>query len=256
MSDWDAGLYLAFGDERTRPARELLGRVACAAPATVVDLGCGPGNSTALLAARWPAAAVIGIDSSPDMLARARADLPALRWELADVATWQPAAPVDVVFANAVLQWLPDHAALLPRLLAAVAPGGALAVQMPESFAQPSHVAMRELWTEPSEARGPLPHRDTSSVLAASAYYDLLAPHAARVDLWHTTYEQVMPDADAIVRWVSGTGLRPFLDALPDPDERAAFVAAYTARIAALYPARADGQRLFSFSRLFIVASR
>lgn len=252
MASWDDQQYLKFADERTRPARELLARVPVADAARVVDLGCGPGNSTALLHARWPSARVTGVDSSPEMLARARQDWPRLEWLQADVNDFRADAPVDVLFANAVLHWLPDHAALFPRLLQQVRPGGALAVQMPESFHEPSHRLMRDLQGPWRGRAVPGAHAPLASV---ATYYDLLAPHARHVDLWRTTYQHVMPDAAAIVDWVKGSGLRPYLDAL-DPGERPVFLEAYTQAIAAAYPPRADGKRLFAFPRLFIVAVR
>lgn len=253
MASWDDRQYLKFADERTRPARELLARVPLAEAARVVDLGCGPGNSTELLHLRWPAAHVMGVDSSPEMLARARRDWPQLEWVQADIEDFRTQGPVDVLFANAVLHWLPGHEALFPELLQQVRPGGALAVQMPESFHEPSHRLMRELdgpWQPRLGALGVRP-----AVGNPSAYYDLLAPRARHVDIWRTTYQHVMPDAAAIVDWVKGTGLRPYLDAL-EPGERPAFLEAYTRAIALAYPPRADGKRLFPFPRIFIVAVR
>jgi trans-aconitate 2-methyltransferase len=253
MPTWDQAQYLKFADERTRPAHELLARVPLAAPQTVIDLGCGPGNSTALLRARWPAARLLGVDNSPNMLQRARHDYPDIEWLEADVGGFVPEAPVDVLFANAVLHWLPDHAALFEKLFSMLRPGGVLAVQMPHNFSEPSHRLMREL-------TGPWAPRTThvralEPVANAAFYYDVLAPRAASVDIWQTRYEHVMADASAIVEWVKGTGLRPYLDSVHE-EERAPYVEAYTAGIAAAYPVRADGRRLFSFPRLFIVAQR
>lgn len=256
MSDWNPALYGRFEDERTRPAAELLARVPLAAPRRVVDLGCGPGNSTELLWRRYPEAQILGLDSSPAMLAAARERLPGLAFEAGDIARWAPPAPVDLLYANAALQWVPDHTALLPRLLAMLAPGGALALQMPDNLDEPSHRLMRETAAEPRFApwlgdaaalRTPL--------LAAERYYDLLAPAAAGVDVWRTTYHHRMADAAAIVQWLRATGLRPFLDALPTPQLQADFLSAYERRIDAAYPARADGSRLLAFPRLFVVAS-
>lgn len=260
MTDWNDALYLRFGDQRTRAAVDLLSRVRPEPPHAVhevVDLGCGPGNSTALLAARWPGARITGVDSSPAMLQAARQALPALDWVQADVAAWQapPDRPVDVLFANALFQWVPDHARELPRLLRQVRPGGVLALQMPANRDEPSHRWMRELpgpWADRLvDAAGAMNH-----VLKPADYFDLLAPLADEVDIWETRYEQVMADADAIVDWVRSTGLRPFLDALADDAERAAYLAAYRERIDASYPVRVDGRRLFSFPRLFVVARR
>jgi trans-aconitate 2-methyltransferase len=256
MPTWNDAQYLKFADERTRPSRELLARVPLAAPRTVVDLGCGPGNSTELLARRWPDARVVGVDNSAAMLKRAASDHPHIAWQEADVATWTADEPVDVLFANAVLQWLPEHASLFSQLLKQVAPGGVLAVQMPRNFDEPSHRLMRETpgpWHERfMSAKGAV--RRSSPVATPAFYYDLLAPHASRVDLWQTSYEQVMPDAEAIVEWVKGTGLMPYLEALSDDAERARYVDAYRDGIAQAYAVRADGKRLFTFPRLFIVA--
>lgn len=256
MSDWNPTLYRQFEDERTRPARELLARVMVEAPAKVVDLGCGPGNSTELLAARYPGAEVLGIDNSAAMLAEARHRVPAARFEEQNIGSWAPAAPVDVVYANAALQWVPDHKILIPKLFEAVAPGGALAFQMPDNLDEPSHVLMRE-----TAADGPW--ADTigdaaavqSKILAASGYYDLLAGAAAEVDVWRTVYHHPMASPEAIVTWLRATGLRPFIDRLPE-DLRAGFSAAYTARIAAAYPVRAGEKLLLAFPRLFVVARR
>ena len=253
MPSWDDAQYLKFADQRTRAARELLLRVPLARAERVVDLGCGPGNSTALLFERWPSARLVGVDNSATMLVRARQDLPAVEFIEADAASYRPSEPLDLVFANAVLHWLPEHERLLPELLALLQPAGVLAVQMPCNFDEPSHRLMRELpgpWAERVahvHAKAP--------VAVPSFYYDVLAPHARYIDIWRTTYEHVMPSAQAIVEWVKATGFRPYLDAVASSD-RAAYVAAYTEAIDAAYPPRADGQRLFSFPRLFVVAMR
>ncbi|HVY37008.1 MAG TPA: trans-aconitate 2-methyltransferase [Polyangia bacterium] len=253
MAGWDDAQYLKFGDQRTRPARELLSRVPLEGAARVVDLGCGPGNSTALLRARWPEARVTGVDNSEQMLARARQDDPSVEWVCADAAAYVPARPADLLFANAVFHWVPDHARLFPSLMERLTPGGVLAVQMPESFDLPSHRLMREV--RAAVAQGRTVAGAAAPVGDAAFYYDLLAPRASAVDIWRTTYAHVMPDADAIVEWVKGTGLRPYLDDL-EGDARAAFLAAYRHGIESAYPARIDGKRLFPFPRLFIIAAR
>jgi trans-aconitate 2-methyltransferase len=253
MPRWDDRQYLRFADQRTRPAAELLARVPIDAASYIVDLGCGPGNSTDLLWQRWPAARIVGVDDSQEMLARARADFPDREWVCSDAVGFRPEGPLDLLFANALLQWLPEHAAVFPALLAELRPGGVLAVQVPDNFAEPSHRAMRELgapWDE--RLKGV---RASSPVESPAFYYDLLAPRSQRVDIWRTTYEQVMPDAASIVEWVKGTGIRPFL-ALLSPQEQTAYLEAYTRAIDAAYPPRSDGKRLFSFPRLFIVALR
>lgn len=248
---WDDRQYLKFADERTRPARELLSRVPLDAAERVIDLGCGPGNSTLLLRERYPNATLMGVDSSPEMLARARQELPGVSFEAADLASYRAPVAQDLMFANAVFQWLPDHGLLLPRLRAQLRAGGVLAFQVPCNFDEPSHVLMRSVPGSWSSATAAVKKR--ASVGDAAFYYDLLAPGARSVDVWRTTYEHVMDDAAAIVEWVKGTGLRPYLDAVSGV-ERSGYLRAYTEAIDRAYPARSDGRRLFSFPRLFVVA--
>lgn len=256
MSAWSPSLYVRFEDERTRPAADLLAHVPLVSARCAVDMGCGPGNSTELLAARFPEATVTGVDSSPEMLAAARTRLPHLAFEQADLATWMPAEPVDLLYANAVFQWVPDHLAVLVRLMGGLAPGGVLAVQMPDNLGEPSHMAMHATaeagpWAGRVRAAGigrePLP--------PVEAYYDALKPFAAKVDLWHTHYQHPLAGVPAIVDWLKSTGLRPYLAPLTE-DERPAFLADYARRLAEHYRPRVDGTVLLRFPRLFIVAVR
>lgn len=254
MADWSASLYLKFEDERTRPSRDLLAQIPLQSPRHVVDIGCGPGNSTELLAARWPNALVSGIDTSPAMIEEARRRLPKAHFSLADAEHWTPDEPVDVIFANAVFQWLPEHPLVLRRLFGLLAPGGVLAVQMPDNLHEPSHVLMSETAASmpfsariANAARRPLP--------PVASYYDLLAPQASRLDIWHTLYNHPLADAAAIVEWLRATGLKPFIDPLED-QERETFLAAYMGKIASAYPPAQDGKVLLRFPRLFIVAQR
>lgn len=256
MPEWDDAQYLKFDDERTRPAAELLSRVPSpgSSPARVVDLGCGPGNSTRLLLERWPDAQVIGVDSSEAMLCRARASLPDVHFVHADVRSFRSADPVDVLFANAVLHWLPNHAQLLPDLLGRLAAHGCLAVQMPDNWQEPSHRLMREV------ALRILPDLTRvathAPILHVEQYYDVLVAdkRVRSVDLWQTRYAHVMPDAAAIVEWVKGSGLRPYLEAL-SVAQRDTFLREYERELSSAYPARADGRRLFAFPRLFMVCT-
>lgn len=256
MTDWSAEQYLKFEDERTRPARDLLAQVPLTNARKVVDIGCGPGNSTELLVERWPQAAMIGIDTSADMLRQARERLPEFKFIEANIAHWAPPAGTDVLFANAIFQWVPDHLKHLKRLLGGLSPGGVLAVQMPDNLDEPSHVLMREVahldpWR--TQLAGAAAARD--GLPKPGVYYDELRPLCSRLEIWHTIYNHALADAAAIVEWVKGTGLRPFIDPL-EFEERKAFVTAYTARIAASYPPQADGKVLLRFPRLFIVAVR
>lgn len=254
--DWSAAQYTKFETERSRPAVELLARVPAEDARTAADLGCGPGNSTELLCHRFPGADVCGVDTSPDMLAAARQRLPGVRFELGDLASWQGPQPLDVILANASLQWVPDHARLLPSLLAQLAPGGSLAVQVPDNLDEPSHVLMRQV-----AAEGPWAPRLLGAAAsraprhAADWYHRTLRPHAAAIDLWRTTYYHPLAGAAAIVEWLKATGLRPFLAPLAEA-ERAEFLARYEAEIARAYPALPDGTVLLAFPRLFFVATR
>jgi len=257
MLDWNPALYRRYEDERTRPAQELLARVPLPEVRHAVDLGCGPGNSTELLVQRFPKAQVVGTDNSEAMLASARERLPQARFELSDIATWAPQdeAP-HLIYANAALQWVPDHEQLIPRLFAALAPGGVLAIQMPDNREEPTHRLMRAVAAEAPWAE-PIGDADRlrTLLLPLGGYYDLLAPVAARVDVWHTIYQHPMADAAAIVEWVRGTGLKPFVDRLP-ADLQASYLAEYERRVDQAYPARTDGKRLLAFPRMFIVAQR
>ena len=255
--DWDPDLYRAFEDQRTRPARDLLAEIGPGPFGSIVDLGCGPGNSTELLALAFSKADVTGVDTSDAMLASARLRLPHIRFIQGDAASFVPATPPDVIFANAVLQWVSAHADLLPRLVGLVRPGGTLAIQMPDNLDEATHVAMHEVAMLPAWADriGDVRAARQATVLPAQHYYDLLSPLCGSVDIWRTAYHHPMPDARSIVTWVRSTGLRPFLDPLSDA-ERLDFLGRYEARIEAAYPARADGQRLLVFPRLFIVARR
>ena len=203
-----------------------------------------------------PEAVVTVLNSSPDMLRQARERLPGRPFEEGDLASWNPPAGTDVLFANAVFQWVPGHTKVLQRLLAALPGGGALALQMPDNTREPALELMREVATGGDWARQLAPaiaQRDDLPM--PSGYYDLLRPHCTRLDIWHSVYNHVMPGAPGIVEWFRGSALRPFLDLL-SKDEAQRFVTDYSARIARAYPACHDGKVLLRFPRLFIVAVR
>lgn len=246
---WDPDRYLRYADERGRPFVDLLARVGVDAPRTVVDLGCGPGNLTSLLADRWPGAVVVGLDSSAEMVAAATDER--VRWEVADLREWVAAEPVDVLVSNATLQWVPGHLDLLPRLVAQVAPGGWLAFQVPGNAGEPSHTIRATLAAEPPYAE------HTAAVAVPSShdpavYLDALAALGCTVDAWETTYLHVLTGPDPVFAWVSGTGARPTLQALPD-DLRPAFEREFRRRLAEAYPEHEYGVVL-PFRRVFVVA--
>lgn len=250
MQDWEPERYLRFSSERTRPARELLAQLDLEAPQQISDLGCGPGNSSALLYQRWPQAQITGVDNSPAMLAQARSALPECRFIAADIAHWQPDTPQQLIFANASLQWLGYHPRLFPHLAAQLDHGGCLAVQMPDNMAEPTHALMRAT----ARALG-FPPAGREALLPAEHYYDLLCDSGCRVDLWRTTYYHVMPSVAAITDWLSSTGLRPWLAPL-NAGQQAQFLDNYACQLSQAYPPRRDGQRLMRFPRLFIIARR
>ena len=251
---WDAKQYMYFGHERLRPALDLLAYVPEQEPQRVADLGCGTGNVSALLKARWPAADVLGVDSSENMLAAAAAAVPECRFERADLAHWQPEGLLDVIYSNATLQWLPDHLALFPRLLSFLRGGAWLAVQMPAMHDAPLRKMQAELARSPAFA----PHLrgvpQQPSILTAENYYDLLRSRASKLDIWETTYLHTLRGENAVAEWAAGTSLRPYLEALPE-DKRAAFRAAYAETMREAYPQRENGVTLLPFKRLFIVAN-
>ena len=250
MHTWDPERYLTYADERGRPFVELVARVGATDPRRVVDLGCGPGNLTRLLTERWPDAAVAGVDSSPEMVHTARS-VDGVDFSVGDLRTWRPAAPVDVLVSNATLQWVPGHLDLLPRLVGHVAPGGWFAFQVPGNFDEPSHTIRRDLAGEEPYAAF------TAGVAVPDAfgpevYLETLAGLGCRVDAWETTYLHVLAGADPVFTWVSGTGARPTLQALPD-DLRPEFEEEYRRRLREAYPAGAAGTVL-PFRRVFVVA--
>ncbi len=256
MPTWDPRQYLKFSDHRLRPALDLFAQVQAERPQVVYDLGCGPGNITRLLSERWPAARIVGVDSSREMLDRARTQAPGVEFLQADILHWSPPAPADVLFSNATLHWLDDHARLLSRLMSHLAPGGVLAVQMPCNRDAPSHLLMEAAAADgPWRAQLSQVRPVLGSVESADAYYRILAPLAGRIDIWETEYLHVLEGDNPVVEWTSGTALRPCLDALEQP-ARDAFLAAYARRIALAYPRAADGRTLFPFRRIFIVAQR
>ncbi len=255
--NWSARQYLRFEDERTRPARDLLQAVPASEAGYVADLGCGPGNSTELVAARFPAASIVGVDNAPDMIRAAKERLPGVRFELCTIEDWSEPGPWDLIFANAALQWVSGHEELVPRLGRRLAPGGSLAIQMPDNLAEPSHLAMRTLaQTAPFAAKLTLADRARTAIAQADWYYTLLKPLCTRVDIWKTIYYHPLAGGlDAIVEWMKGTGLTPFLKPLGEA-EKTAFTAAYKVELTKAYAPMADGTVILPFPRLFIVATR
>ena len=258
---WNPGQYHRFSGHRLRPAMELLGRVPVAGASLVCDLGCGSGNVTRIVAERFSGARVAGVDLSSEMLAKAAETAGRIEWIRADIARWEPERAPDVIYSNAALHWVDDHATLFPRLFGFMAPGGCLAVQMPLSFSMTSHVLMRETLADGGVGGSVLGDASLAAavarkwVLDADEYYDLLAPEAESVDVWETEYLQRLEGEDPVLEWVRATGLRPILNALQGT-ERERFIEVYRERLRRAYPRRAGGHTLYPFRRLFVVATR
>ncbi|MCI1897476.1 MAG: trans-aconitate 2-methyltransferase [Enterobacter sp.] len=250
MADWNPSLYLQYGAERTRPAAELLARIALNDVSSIVDLGCGPGNSTALLHQRWPSAQIVGVDNSPAMLEQARVAVPECRFIEADIQRFRPEHALNLIYANASLQWVPDHYELLPHLVSLLALNGVLAIQMPDNQQEPTHVLMREVAYEQG-----YPDRSRDALPGVHAYYDILSEAGCEVDIWRTTYYHKMSSHQAIIDWVSATGLRPWLQELNESEQRN-YLKRYQELLEQQYPLQENGQILLAFPRLFIVARR
>ncbi|WP_439102827.1 trans-aconitate 2-methyltransferase [Congregibacter sp.] len=256
MSDWNAAHYDNFADQRQQAVTDLITALPGANPTTIADLGCGSGLSTSLLAERWADAAIHGIDQSPAMLARAKHRVPKARFSEGDIARFAPAQASDMLFANASLHWLPEHRALLPRLMATLAPGGVLALQMPNNLEEPSHRLMRDVAESPDYA-GHLEDFSSSrgALLSPREYYECLSPLCESLRIWETHYHHPLSGPEEIVAWFKTTGLKPFLDMLPASKQNA-FEADYLERISMAYPRLSDGSVMLRLPRLFIIAKK
>ena len=258
---WDPGQYHRFTDHRLRPALDLLARVPVSGASLVYDLGCGSGNVTRVMTERFARARVVGVDLSSEMLAKAAETPSRIEWVRADIEEWAPERAPELIYSNAALHWVDDHAVLIPRLFRLLAPGGCLAVQMPLSYSMPSHVLMRETLADGGVNGSRLGEETLAAavarkwVLDADEYYELLAPEAESVDVWETEYLQRLEGDDPVLDWVRATGLRPILNRLRGT-ERERFIEVYRERLRLAYPRRADGHVLYPFRRLFIVATR
>jgi len=255
-NDWNSELYLKFEGERTRAARDLVARIPHCETRRVFDLGCGPGNSTELLARSFPGAEIVGIDTSDNMLAVARRRVPAATFEKEDIAHWEPAAPADLIFTNATLHFLGDHRSVIERLIGSLRPGGRLAIQMPDNTHEPSHAAMRMVAADGPWADRLVPVAKSLTVIGQpEEYYDLFSPVCREIDIWKTVYIHPIDGPQGVVEWFEGSGLRPFLDLL-DPDETADFLSRYRERLAQAYHRQPNGKVLLRYPRLFIVLTK
>jgi trans-aconitate 2-methyltransferase len=252
---WNPQQYLKFSGHRLRPAVDLLMRIPDFAVRTAADLGAGAGNVTKLIKERWPDAAVLALEGSREMVAAGQKAAPNVEWLQQDLASWQPQRKFDLVYSNAALHWLPDHATLFPGLIQTVEPAGFMAVQMPRNFTAPSHLLIGETALN-GPWRSKVEHLVTAPPVHEPAFYhDLLMPLCDDIDIWETEYLQVLEGDNPVKEWTKGTWLTRYLDVLDGP-EKAAFESAYGERVAKAYPKNSRGQTLFPFRRLFMVAQR
>ena len=257
MMEWNSSLYLKYGTERTQPAIDLASRIAVENPKRIIDLGCGPGNSTAVLQMQWPEAKLTGLDSSENMIELAKKEYPGIKWIKEDIADWSPHRKYDIIFSNAALQWLSNHDQLFSTFVDRLNQSGVLAVQVPYHYEKsPLHQAVVEVskqsqWTKNMDlARGALTQE------TASFYYDVLSPLCRKIDIWETTYFHIMNSPKAILEWISGTGLRPFIESLTSTSDQSLFKEKLLEKITKAYPRQKNGKILFPFRRQFIVASK
>jgi trans-aconitate 2-methyltransferase len=254
MSSWNPDLYLKFKDERTQPARDLAARISLEKPLRIVDLGCGPGNSTQVLQDRWPDADILGVDHSPEMIEKARATYPRGHWLLADLREWNPKDTWDIVFSSATLQWIPDHERLIPKLFSLVRPAGALAVQLPANQESPLHrallaVSAREEWKGLTSGC-----EDKIVYQRPDFYYDILSALTPQIHLWKTTYFHVLKNHQGLIDWYSSTGMKTYLERLPDEEQKASFRKQVLEACRDSYLERKDQRILYPFGRLFFIA--
>jgi trans-aconitate 2-methyltransferase len=251
--DWDPQLYLKYKNERTRPSEDLIGRIKLLNPATIIDVGCGPGNSTQILAERWPKSKITGIDSSQSMIEKARQDFPDHEWIIGDAACFEHRSNFDIVFSNATIQWIPDHEKLIPKLASIVNKGGALAIQVPMFNKMPLSEAIERI---AGNRRWKSRLDDCSKLFTyhnTGFYYDILYKLSPDIDLWITTYIHILDSHDSMIEWIGSTGMKPYIDRLDLDEEKKIFENEVLTEIKKCYPEQADMKVLFPFQRLFFI---
>ena len=255
MSAWNPDLYLKFEKERTQPSIDLVARIDVSSPERIIDIGCGPGNGTKILREKFPNSRITGIDSSSEMIDKAKSAYPPGEWILADAAEYQFTGKYDIIFSNAALQWIPDHQKLIERVVVHLTTKGKLAIQVPGNYDSPIQESLKQLSERPDWAGFLFEAVNAIRYRTPEFYYDVLSAMNLKIDLWTTTYYHILDSVTEIIEWYSGTGMRPHLDALPDDDARAAFVTELTDLIQDEYPKQADGKVIFPFRRIFFTAS-
>ncbi|MHA2502926.1 MAG: methyltransferase domain-containing protein [Candidatus Kariarchaeaceae archaeon] len=252
MPSWNVTQYELYENERLRPALDLLNAIPIT-PSKIVDVGCGTGNVTAIMKDRWPAATVLGFDSSPSMIEKARSGRDDIIWDQKQIEEWVPEEKYDLIFSNAVYHWLPDHPRLFERLFSYLSDGGVFAAQMPNNFDLPTHTTIEEVARENTWSIDLEPKLLGRPVGSTQQYYDIFQPLASTINLWETHYTHVLSGDDPVTEWIKGSALRPILDTL-DEEEKSLFLSRYRERIEQAYPKQTDGKTLLTYRRTFIVA--
>ncbi len=255
MATWNPEIYLKYAAERFRPAMDLLQRIELPACGRAYDLGCGTGHLTHLLGERWPGAKVTGIDNSPEMLAHARKEFPAIDWVEADISAWRAPEPADLIFSNAALQWVPNHSSSMPGLLQQLRTGGCLAVQMPHHVDTAGHLLILDTARDPRWSARLIPLASQFKVHSAEEYWRWLRPHASQLDIWETIYLHELDGDRPVVEFFRGSQLRAYLQALSETEQRE-FLDSYAEKTARAYPKQSNGKTLFPFRRIFLLARR
>jgi trans-aconitate 2-methyltransferase len=256
VREWDPQQYLQFEYERTQPSIDLVARIPFEDPATIIDIGCGPGNSTQILRKRWPHADIVGLDKSEKMIERARADHPGQTWIIGDASTLTADRAYDIVFSNAAIHWIPDHHGLIPRLFQIVRKDGVLAVQVPANYESPLYriilnVARSDKWRSfTSGCDGLITYHN------AAYYYNELVSLTKDIALWETTYYHILKSHQDLVAWYKSTAMKPFLERLPADDKREEFLQTVLTECKKQYPLQSDGRILYPFKRLFFTARK
>ncbi len=256
MGNWNPEQYLKYKSERTQPSIDLVSRIKIENPKNIIDIGCGPGNSTQILHQRWPSAEIVGLDHSEEMIKKAREDYPEQKWLAADVSSFKSNIFYDIVFSNAVLHWIPHHEILVPNLFKLVRNRGAMAVQVPANHESPLHKALLsvssgEKWHRYTKGCEKMLHHHP-----AEYYYQLLTPIASKIELWETTYYHILPSHQGLIEWGKGTAMKPYLDRLPDDSKKNRFEKEVLAGCKKAYKRQKDGSIVFRFNRLFFIAYR
>jgi trans-aconitate 2-methyltransferase len=253
-NDWNPEQYLKFDEERTRPSIDLVARIPIDNPSSIIDIGCGPGNSTQVLARRWPGCKIVGVDNSPAMIERAKKDYPRQEWRILDAGKDEIEGTFEIVFSNATIQWIPNHADLLKKFHGLLTKKGIIAIQIPLFWDMPIGKTIANIAT--SERWSPLTGRvsDLFSIHDPSYYYDKLSELSGSIDIWVSDYFHVLDSHVSIFEMIRSTGLRPYLERLRTEQEKNEFEGAVLREIARDYPLQKNGRVLFPFKRLFFVA--